>query len=161
MGFPGGSGLRICLPMQEIWVQTLVWENPTYFRATKPMCHKYWSPCAQSHAPQQEKSLQWAHALQPRAAPKERAATRESLLTAKQAKQSHKRFFKLQGHMVTMIPQVKNLNKKTEINKRRTKWTFCPFERKNSQQPIQDGRKRIREHNESSIESIQSLEFKN
>ena len=53
--------------------------------------------------------------------------------------------------MVTMIPQVKNLNKKTEINKGRTKWTFCPFKRKNSQQPIQDGRKRIREHNESSI----------
>lgn len=63
--------------------------------------------------------------------------------------------------MVTMIPQVKNLNKKTEINKRRTKWTFCPFKRKNSQQPIQDGRKTIREHNESSIESIQSLELKN
>lgn len=63
--------------------------------------------------------------------------------------------------MVTMIPQVKNLrkkkkkkknlSKKTEINKRRTKWTFCPLERKNSQQPIQGRRKRIREHKESSI----------
>lgn len=63
--------------------------------------------------------------------------------------------------MVTMIPQVKNLSKKTEINKRRTKWTFCPLERKNSQQLIQGRRKRIREHKESSIESIQSEELKN
>ena len=38
---------------------------------------------------------------------------------------------------------------------------ILPSERKNSQQPIQDGRKRIREHNKSSVESIQSEELKN
>ena len=161
MGFPGGSGLRICLPMQEIGFKPWSGKIPHVSGQLSPCAISTEAHAPRAHAPQREKSLQWAHALQPRAAPKERAATRESLLTAKKAKQSHKQFFKLQEHMVTMIPQVKNLNKKTEINKGRTKWTFCPFKRKNSQQPIQDGRKTIREHNESSIESIQSLELKN
>ena len=125
-------------------------------RATTTEAH-----APRAHAPQ-EKSLQWeAQALQPTTAPKEKAATQESLHTATKTQQSCERFLKLQGHMVTMIPQVKNLSKKTEINKRRTKWTFCPLERKNSQQLIQGRRKRIREHKESSIESIQSEELKN
>ena len=33
------------LPMQEIQVQSLVWEDPTCPRATKPKRHKYWA-CA-------------------------------------------------------------------------------------------------------------------
>ena len=37
--------LRIHLPMQGTWVQALVWEDPTYRRATKPMHHNYWA-CA-------------------------------------------------------------------------------------------------------------------
>ena len=44
----GGSGtslvaqwLRICLPMQGTWVGSLVWEDPTGCRATKPVHHSY------------------------------------------------------------------------------------------------------------------------
>ena len=33
--------LRICLPMQGTWVRTLVWEDPTYRGATKPVRHNY------------------------------------------------------------------------------------------------------------------------
>ena len=35
--------LRIHLPMQGTWVQSLVQEDPTCHRATKPMCHNYWA----------------------------------------------------------------------------------------------------------------------
>ena len=42
--------LRIHLPIWETWVQSLVQENSTCHRATKPMCHNYWA-----HALQQEK----------------------------------------------------------------------------------------------------------
>ena len=34
---------RICLPMQGTQVQSLVQEDPTCCRATKPMCHNYWA----------------------------------------------------------------------------------------------------------------------
>ena len=33
--------LRICLPMQGTWVQSLVQEDPTGLGATKTMCHNY------------------------------------------------------------------------------------------------------------------------
>ena len=33
--------LRIRLPMQGTWVQSLVPEDPTYRGATKPVCHEY------------------------------------------------------------------------------------------------------------------------
>ena len=33
--------LRICLPMQGTWVQSLVWEDPTCRGATKPVSHNY------------------------------------------------------------------------------------------------------------------------
>ena len=33
--------IRICLPMQETRVQSLVWEDPAYQGATKLMCHKF------------------------------------------------------------------------------------------------------------------------
>ena len=37
--------LRIRLPMQGTRVWALVWEDPTYRGATKPVCHNYWA-CA-------------------------------------------------------------------------------------------------------------------
>ena len=37
--------LRICLPMQWTRVRALVWEDPTYHGATKPVHHNYWA-CA-------------------------------------------------------------------------------------------------------------------
>ena len=37
------SGKRICLPMQETWVRSLVQADPTGRRTTKPMPHNYWS----------------------------------------------------------------------------------------------------------------------
>ena len=40
-----GQWLRIHLPMQGAWVRALVWEDPTYCRATKPVCHNFWA-CA-------------------------------------------------------------------------------------------------------------------
>ena len=33
--------LRICLPVEGTWVQSLVWEDPTCRGATKPVCHDY------------------------------------------------------------------------------------------------------------------------
>ena len=30
--------------MQGTWVQSLVWENSTYSKTTKPMSHNYWAP---------------------------------------------------------------------------------------------------------------------
>ena len=47
----------ICLPMQETWFQSLIQEDPTGCRATKPMCHKYWA-CA----PEPTSCDYWAHA---------------------------------------------------------------------------------------------------
>ena len=35
--------IRICLPVHGTQVKCLVWENSTCLRATKPMCHNYWS----------------------------------------------------------------------------------------------------------------------
>ena len=35
----------ICLPMQETWVRSLIWEDPTYHSATKPVHRNYWA-CA-------------------------------------------------------------------------------------------------------------------
>ena len=46
-GLPGGSVVRnpTHLPMQETWVWSLIWEDPTCCGATKPVHHKYWT-CA-------------------------------------------------------------------------------------------------------------------
>ena len=41
--------LRIRLPMQGTWVQSLVREDPTCCGATKLVCHNYWA-CALEHA---------------------------------------------------------------------------------------------------------------
>ena len=40
--------LRIHLPVQGTWVRSLVQEDPTCCRATKPVCHSYWSHTSQS-----------------------------------------------------------------------------------------------------------------
>ena len=45
-GFPGGSVVKICLPMQETWVRFLAWDDPTGWRTTEPMRHNY-GGCAQ------------------------------------------------------------------------------------------------------------------
>ena len=41
MGFPDGRVVKICLPMQETRVQSLIQEDPTYLRATEPVYHNY------------------------------------------------------------------------------------------------------------------------
>jgi len=33
--------LKACLPVQEVWVQSLVWEDSTCHRASKPVLHDY------------------------------------------------------------------------------------------------------------------------
>ena len=35
--------LRVRLPMQGTQVRALVWEDPTFHGATKPVCHNYWA----------------------------------------------------------------------------------------------------------------------
>ena len=35
--------IRVCLPMQGTWVQSLVWEDFTCCRATNPVHHNYWA----------------------------------------------------------------------------------------------------------------------
>ena len=37
-GFPGGPVDRNLLPMQETWVQSLVWKDPMWLGASKPVC---------------------------------------------------------------------------------------------------------------------------
>ena len=51
--------LRICLPMQGTWVQTLVWEDLTCRRAAGPVSHNYWACVSGVCAPQQERPRQW------------------------------------------------------------------------------------------------------
>ena len=41
----GAQWLRIHLPMQGTRVQFLVWEDSTWCRTTKSLCHNYWSLC--------------------------------------------------------------------------------------------------------------------
>ena len=73
--------LRIRLPMQGTQAWSLVREDPTCCRATKPVghnywdcalepvSHNYWARASRAHSLQQEKPLQWeAHAPQPRVA---------------------------------------------------------------------------------------------
>ena len=38
-----GQWMNICLPKQETWVRSLIWEDSTGLRATKPSGHKYWA----------------------------------------------------------------------------------------------------------------------
>ena len=51
--------IGVCLPMQGTWVRSLVQENSTGCRATKPVHHNYWACalCPGSHN-------YWAHGLQ-------------------------------------------------------------------------------------------------
>ena len=46
----------ICLLMERIWVRSLVKEDSTRCRATKPVCHNYWS-----HALEPASHNHWAH----------------------------------------------------------------------------------------------------
>ena len=62
----GGPGLKNPPANEGTWVWSLVWEDGTRCRATKPVCHSYWSPRA------------WAHAL----------ATREATATEARALQT-------------------------------------------------------------------------
>ena len=39
MGLPWWLSGKDCVAMQETWVQSLIWEDPTWRRAAKPMCH--------------------------------------------------------------------------------------------------------------------------
>ena len=38
-GFPGGSVVRICLPMWETWVLSLIQEDPMYLGEAEPGSH--------------------------------------------------------------------------------------------------------------------------
>ena len=55
--------IRICLPVQGMWVPALVQEDSTCHGAVKPLRHNHWDPCAtateicapRAGAPRQEK----------------------------------------------------------------------------------------------------------
>ena len=53
------SCLRICLPVQGIQVESLVWEDATCHRSPKPVSHNYWSSAPRALTLWQEKPLQW------------------------------------------------------------------------------------------------------
>ena len=60
MGLPClAQWLRICLPIQGTQVRALVWEDPTFHGATKPVRHKY-----QACAPEPTSHNYWAHVPQ-------------------------------------------------------------------------------------------------
>ena len=70
--------LRICLPVQEKQVRSLVWEDSMCLGGAKPMCHNCWvhlpqllkPACPRDHALQQEKPPQWeAHIPQLKVVP--------------------------------------------------------------------------------------------
>ena len=53
--FPGGAVVKNLPASAGTWVWSLVWEDPTCRRATKPVSHNYWSLCAtttEARAPQ-------------------------------------------------------------------------------------------------------------
>ena len=58
--------LRIHLLMQGTGVQSLVWEDPTQHRATKPMSHNFWArECLEPRSANTEKPPPWeAHTPQ-------------------------------------------------------------------------------------------------
>ena len=64
--------LRICLPMQGTQVQSLVQEDPTCHRATKPVHHNYWACTLELtshnywslHVLETSSHDYWAHVLQ-------------------------------------------------------------------------------------------------
>ena len=51
------QGCRICLPMQETRVRSLVWEDPTYCRATKPWPQQLLSVCSRALRPPEPQLL--------------------------------------------------------------------------------------------------------
>ena len=55
--------IRICLPMQGIWVQSLIWEDSTCWGATKSICHNYWSR-SDLEPGLHKRSHQWESCLQ-------------------------------------------------------------------------------------------------
>ena len=57
--------IRVPLPMQGTWVQSLVWEDSTSCGTTKPCTQLLNSECSRVHVLQQKTPLQWeAHAPQ-------------------------------------------------------------------------------------------------
>ena len=49
--------LRICLPMQGTRVRAVVWEDPTFRRATRPVSHNCWACASGACAPQREAAI--------------------------------------------------------------------------------------------------------
>lgn len=57
LGFPGIPVVNSNLAMQGASVQSMVWEDPTCHRATKPVRHNYWSSCTLKLTLHNEKPL--------------------------------------------------------------------------------------------------------
>ena len=59
-GFPGGSVAKNSPANAGDMGSSLIWKDPTYCWATKPMSHNYWACTLQPRS-----SNYWAHVLQP------------------------------------------------------------------------------------------------
>ena len=57
--FPGGTVVKNSPANAGDTVLSLVWEDPTCHKASKPASHNYWARTPRAHAPQQEKPSQW------------------------------------------------------------------------------------------------------
>ena len=73
--------LRLCQPMQETGVRSLVLEDPTCQGAAKPMCHSYWSLSALGPMLGNKRGYQWEDWIARKSSPP-LTATGESLCMA-------------------------------------------------------------------------------
>ena len=93
------QGLRIRLPTQGTWVLSLVWEDPTCCRATKPMHQNYWGL-----RPPTEKPLQWEAC-----APHLEKRPDEAMKTPRSQKQSKEVYLACQAASVRVRNKVMGL----------------------------------------------------
>ena len=111
--FLGVQWIRVRLPMQGTWVWSLVLEDPTCHRTTKPVHHNYWALRPRASAPQQKKPPQWeAWAPQLESSPSPLAITRESPHGAMKTQHSQKLKY---IHKIKILPQ-KVKQRKTNCN---------------------------------------------
>ena len=126
--------LRICLPMQGTRVQSLVREDPTCHRATKPVHHNYWA-CALEPASHNYWSLRatTTEASVPRARAPQRGATAvRSPHTATKSSPHSPQLEKARTQQRRPTwPKIKIKNKPTKTNKgtHRKRDQICGYQR--------------------------------
>ena len=108
------QGLRIHLPMLGKRVQSLVWEDSTCHRATKPMSHNYWACPLQQEKP----SLWEACALQLESTPTRRNKRKPAWAAVKTLQPKKK------ADRVPTLTELTVRNRGQKINKQRNKYIY-------------------------------------